>query len=63
MAKCDNIVVTTKVFVVTGSSLHREDMENGSKIVIRENIGNLGILPKHRENKEIWCPQLIDSRG
>ena len=60
MEKCDNTVATTRVVVVTGLSLHREDMENGSKIAITENLGNLGILPKYRENNDILCAQVLN---
>ena len=31
-----------------GYPLHRENRENGQKIPVRENTGNLEILPKHR---------------
>ena len=36
---------------LAGYPLHRENRENGqTKIPVRENTGNLEILPKHREN-------------
>ena len=31
------------------------------KIPVRENTGNLEILPKHRENTEIWFAQVVNS--
>ena len=35
--------------IITGYPLHRENRGNGNKNPVRENIGKLEILPKHRE--------------
>ena len=37
---------------ITGYPVHRENRENGNIKYIRENTGNLEILPKHMENRQ-----------
>ena len=45
-----------------GFPRHRENRENGNnKIPVRENTGNLEILPKHKENTGIWFAQVVNS--
>ena len=44
---CDKKVANEKL--QTGYPLHRENRKNGQKIPVRENTGNLEIVPKHRE--------------
>ena len=54
-------------FFNTGYPRHRENRENDSKkIPVRENTGNLEILPKHRENTGnfVWSSCIFpDSKG
>ena len=47
--------------VLSGYPLHRKTGKMDKKIPVRENIGNLEILPKHRENTGIWFAQVINS--
>ena len=44
----------------SGYPLHRENWDNGKKIPVRENAGNLEILPKHTEFDLLKFP---DSKG
>ena len=61
MSACYHVTFTT------GYPLHRENRENGpKKIPVRENMGNLEILTKHRENAGnlvcLGC-KFLDSKG
>ena len=48
-----SVVVILGRHLVSGYPLHRENRENDQiKFPVRENTGNLEILPKHRENTE-----------
>ena len=45
-----SLVIEKSVMKITGYPLHRENKGNGEKkILVRENTGNLEMLPKHRE--------------
>ena len=47
---------------MSGYPRHRENRENGGgKIVVRENTGNLEILPKHKETQGILFSQVVNS--
>ena len=56
--KVENISFSAQYKHITGYPRHRENRENGKKFPVRENTGNLEILPKHRE----FCCKFPDAK-